>query len=118
MVMSKNNGDGTFTYTPADNYNGADSFTYTVTDGNGQTSTATVNFKVNSVNDGPTAIGDSITVVEDNSITTGNLLANDTDTDGDALVVKSVSEADHGTVIYKWRRYIQLQTRRQLWRYR
>ena len=31
------NGDGTFTYTPTANFNGADSFTYTVTDGNGGT---------------------------------------------------------------------------------
>ena len=30
------NGDGTFTYTPTANFNGADSFTYTVADGNGE----------------------------------------------------------------------------------
>ena len=31
------NADGTITYTPAANYNGADSFTYTISDGNGGT---------------------------------------------------------------------------------
>ena len=31
------NADGTITYTPAANYNGADSFTYTIGDGNGGT---------------------------------------------------------------------------------
>jgi len=36
------NTDGTVTYTPAANYNGADSFTYTISDGQGGTSTATV----------------------------------------------------------------------------
>ncbi|WP_372993934.1 HYR domain-containing protein, partial [Sulfitobacter sp.] len=34
------NGDGTFTYTPNENYNGPDSFTYTISDGNGGTDTA------------------------------------------------------------------------------
>src|SRR6266446_4632873 len=45
-----NNGDGTFTYTPAANFNGPDSFTYTIDDGAGGTSTATVNIDVAAVN--------------------------------------------------------------------
>jgi VCBS repeat-containing protein len=52
-----NNGDGTFTYTPTLNFNGADSFTYTVTDGS-LNSTATVNVTVNPVNDAPVAMAD------------------------------------------------------------
>ncbi|MCA9217189.1 MAG: cadherin-like domain-containing protein, partial [Planctomycetales bacterium] len=36
------NGNGTFNYTPALNFNGSDSFTYDVSDGNGGTDTATV----------------------------------------------------------------------------
>ncbi|MFV2065460.1 MAG: DUF4347 domain-containing protein, partial [Pirellulales bacterium] len=47
------NGDGTFTYSPTANFNGADSFSYTVNDGNGGTDTATVNITVNPVNDAP-----------------------------------------------------------------
>ena len=31
------NGDGTFTYSPTADFNGADSFSYTVSDGNGGT---------------------------------------------------------------------------------
>lgn len=42
-----NNGNGTFTYTPAANFIGADSFTYTVSDGNGGTDIGTVNITVN-----------------------------------------------------------------------
>ncbi len=40
------NADGSFTYTPNNNYAGTDSFTYTITDLVGQTATATVNLTV------------------------------------------------------------------------
>ena len=40
------NGDGTFTYTPASGFNGTDSFTYTLTDDDAETSTATVTVTV------------------------------------------------------------------------
>jgi VCBS repeat-containing protein len=46
--------NGTFTYTPAANFNGSDSFSYTITDGT-LTSTATVTLTVTDVNDVPTA---------------------------------------------------------------
>src|SRR5207344_2332152 len=43
-----NNNDGTVTYTPNADFNGADSYTYSVTSG-GATETATVNVTVNAV---------------------------------------------------------------------
>ncbi len=43
---------------------------------------------------------DSITTDEDTAITTGNVLANDTDLDGDTLTVDSFTQPAHGTVIY------------------
>ncbi|CAH1569136.1 VWFA domain-containing protein [Vibrio jasicida] len=46
------NDDGTITYTPDQDYNGADEFTYTVTSG-GVTETTTVSLNVTSVNDKP-----------------------------------------------------------------
>ncbi|MBD2344302.1 DUF4347 domain-containing protein [Anabaena subtropica] len=42
-----NNNDGTYTYTPAEDYYGVDRFTYTISDGQGNTSTAIVNLTVN-----------------------------------------------------------------------
>ena len=95
------NGDGTFTYTPDLNYNGADSFTYTVGDGNGGTDVATINLTVNAVNDAPTPGNDQISVDEDSMVTTGNLLANDLDVDGNDFFVHGVSEPTHGTVVYE-----------------
>ncbi|WP_240998128.1 tandem-95 repeat protein [Vibrio owensii] len=46
------NNDGTITYTPDQDYNGADEFTYTVTSG-GVTETTTVSLNVTPVNDKP-----------------------------------------------------------------
>ncbi|MBN3891790.1 MAG: cadherin-like domain-containing protein [Nostoc sp. JL31] len=45
-----NNNDGTYTYTPVQNYYGLDSFTYTISDGHGGNSTATVNLTINQYN--------------------------------------------------------------------
>ncbi|MFP4386280.1 MAG: Ig-like domain-containing protein [Alphaproteobacteria bacterium] len=101
--------DGTFTYTPAENFHGTDSFTYTVTDNDGATATATATFTVNSVNDGPVAEDDVFNGSEDAQIA-GNVLGNDTDIDGDALSVTagvyetaqggSVTIAEDGSFTY------------------
>ncbi|MGE0247706.1 MAG: beta strand repeat-containing protein, partial [Pyrinomonadaceae bacterium] len=94
------NPDGTVSYTPDANYNGADSFTYTISDGNGGTATATVNLTVTPVNDPPVANDDTFTVAEDSGATALNVLGNDSilpDT-GETLTVTSVTQPAHGTV--------------------
>ena len=68
----------------------ADSFTYTMDDGSGATATATVNVTVNAVNDAPVAVADAATVSEGGSVTTVNVLANDSDVDG-TLTAASVA---------------------------
>jgi len=80
-----NNGDGTFTYTPPAGFDGSDSFVYTVSDGNGGEDQGTVRITVNAVNPPPVAVDDAVTTDEDTPVTTGNVLANDTDPDGDTL---------------------------------
>ena len=92
------NGDGTVTYTPDENYNGTDSFIYIVSDGNGGLDTATVTVIINPVNDPPVATNDNLTTDEDVPGTV-NVLANDSDVDGDALTVSSVGNPSHGLVI-------------------
>ena len=90
---------GICTYTPAANYSGPDSFSYTVSDGNGGTDTATVNVTVTPVNDDPNAVNDSLTTNEDTASAPLNVLANDTDIDGGALTVTTLTPtAGHGTV--------------------
>jgi large repetitive protein len=72
------NPNGSYTYTPAANYNGADSFTYTVSDGNGGTATGTIVVNVASVNDAPTTAGGTASGNED-TVVTGALSAADID---------------------------------------
>ena len=91
------NGDGTLNYVPNDNFNGTDTISYTISDGNGGTATATVTVTVDGVNDAPVAVNDTATVSEDSSSNIINVLANDTDIDGDSLTV-SAATSSNGTV--------------------
>ncbi|MCF2147238.1 putative Ig domain-containing protein [Desmonostoc muscorum LEGE 12446] len=43
------NGNSTYTYTPFQNYYGSDGFTYSISDGQGASSTATVNLTINQI---------------------------------------------------------------------
>jgi VCBS repeat-containing protein len=80
------NADGTFAYTPDAHYNGADAFTYSLTDADGSVSTATVEIDVTPLADAPFARPDTASAPEDSPIV-GNVLANDSDADGDPLQV-------------------------------
>jgi VCBS repeat-containing protein len=59
------NPDGSFTYTPAENFCGEDSFTYKAYDGELYSNVATVRIVVTCVNDAPVARDDSYTTDED-----------------------------------------------------
>ncbi|WP_213879329.1 Ig-like domain-containing protein [Pseudomonas sp. dw_358] len=91
------NADGTFRYQPAANFNGSDSFTYQVRDADGSTVTATATVTVSPVNDAPQAQNDVATTAEDTPVVI-NVLANDSDVDGDSLSVTAASAA-HGSVV-------------------
>jgi VCBS repeat-containing protein len=94
------NANGSFTYTPAANYNGGDSFTYKANDGAADSNVATVNITINSVNDAPVAVNDSYTTNEDTALTVAapGVLGNDTDADGDALTAILVTGPAHGAL--------------------
>jgi VCBS repeat-containing protein len=85
---------GNVVFTPAANYNGPASFTYTVSDGNGGTSTATVNLAINPVNDVPTANADTASTAINTALPSIAVLANDSDADGDTLTVTSATLAN------------------------
>ena len=80
-------------YTPNANANGEDSFTYKVNDGTHDSSAATVTITINSLNDDPVATDDAKTINEDSAKTEINVIANDTDIDGDDLTVTAITTA-------------------------
>ncbi len=95
------NSDGSFTYDPpADSCCGDDSFTYTVSDGHGGTDTATVSITVNCTcnNNSPVANDDTASTLTNTPVDI-DVLANDSDPDGDPLIVVSVTQPSHGTVV-------------------
>jgi trimeric autotransporter adhesin len=119
-TMSTSNGgtvallaNGSFTYTPSNNYEGVDSFEYEVSDGS-LIGTATVYIAVLGGNIAPVAQNDAFTINHGNN-TTGNLIANngsgaDSDSDGGTLSVveslitttqgRSVSVSANGNFVY------------------
>ena len=91
------NVDETITYTPNPGFHGIEVLSYTVSDGHGGIDTALLTITVDAVNEAPVAVDDTATA------TAGvpeviDVLANDTDGDGDALSVAGVTQGTLGTV--------------------
>ena len=93
--------DGTVTFTPDANFNGAANFTYTVSDGSLTSNPATVTVNVAAVNDAPVAAADTLAATEDTQVTytAAQLLGNDTDVDGNPLTIASVTSAAGGSAV-------------------
>jgi VCBS repeat-containing protein len=87
------NADGSYTYVPNaaaqgldDGESAQDVFSYTASDGTAS-DTATLTVTVNGANDAPVANDDTASTNEDSAGVSGNVLANDTDVDGEPLTV-------------------------------
>ena len=93
-------GDGSFTYTPAANFNGTDSFTYRASDGTLDSGLATVTITITAVNDTPVATNDAYTTDEDTALTVAapGVLGNDSDLDSSTLTAAVVTGPGHGTL--------------------
>lgn len=89
------NTDGTYTYTPNANYNGADSFVVEVSDGKGGSTTVITDINVIPVNDAPVASAPAIGTLEDTP-QTGAVTASDVD--GDTLTYTLGTSPLHGLV--------------------
>lgn len=94
-VLSAN---GLIFYTPTTNFSGSDPFEYTISDGNGGNDTATVVVTVNFVNVPPVANEDSLSV-DEGDVASIDVIANDTDADGDTLVVVELIQPNNGIAV-------------------
>src|SRR5207249_2306186 len=91
------NGDGTYSYTPAQYYHGTDSFTFKANDGALDSNVATINLTVHHVNQAPVAAPAPRTG-DVNTTITGAATA--TDVDVDPLTFLKVSNPTHGTLTF------------------
>jgi hypothetical protein len=97
------NNNGTWSFTPAANYNGAVNLNYNVTDGKGGSTEASQSFTLAAVNDAPTLTGTKATLSAGTqgtayTISQTELLAGFTDVDGDILSVSKLS-ASNGSLV-------------------
>ena len=92
--------DGKIYFTPTTNFNGQAGFDYQVLDGHGGVSLAHVDIQVRSVNDAPLIANESLTVDEDTILLfdVAQLLGNDWDVDGDALIMNWIGGESNGTL--------------------
>jgi hypothetical protein len=88
--------DGSFLYVHDGSETTSDEFTYVANDGKSNSNVATVSMVVVPSNDPPTAVGDVTATTEDQPIKI-DVLANDSDPDGDKLTVDWVTNPTNGT---------------------
>lgn len=89
------NADQTFTYTPGAGFVGEDGFGYTISDGRGGTAQAEVTLVVEWPNQAPVAVDDRATTTQGVPVTI-DILANDSDADGDSLRLVALRMPLHG----------------------
>jgi len=103
LVSNASNGDvtvssnGAFAYTPSENFNGSDSFEFLVNDGQANSSPATIDISINSINDIPVIENSNFSVNEDSSLSEQ---VQSLDVDNDNLTLEIVSPASNGDITF------------------
>ncbi|WP_152992905.1 tandem-95 repeat protein [Pseudomonas citronellolis] len=93
------NGDGSYSYTPAADYNGPDSFVVTVSDGQGGEAEQLVTVTVTPVNDAPVFTSPASQSIAEDDVLHGQLAASDVDGDALTYALKNGSAPAHGSVV-------------------
>lgn len=91
------NPDGTFTYSPDNNYNGIDAFTFSVCDPLDACDAAVMTINVESINDLPIVADESNVCPSDLNIS-GSVAANDSDVESENLAYSIVSVSGPGSI--------------------
>ncbi len=91
--------DGSFTFTPDNNYVGSDSFSYRLTDGQALSNYTTVNITVVDTNTPPVANVDYYQTTKNTQLVVNapGVMSNDTDIDNDDLTMANAIHGDHGS---------------------
>ncbi|MCF8025900.1 MAG: tandem-95 repeat protein [Desulfobacteraceae bacterium] len=84
------------TYTPENDFSGTDAFSFVAGDRHLDSDPAAVTIEIAAVNDAPTAEDDTFTGAS-TPVTTGDVLANDSDPDNDTLTVSGFTQPSRGT---------------------
>ncbi|HEX8120637.1 MAG TPA: tandem-95 repeat protein, partial [Solirubrobacteraceae bacterium] len=94
------NTDGTFSYTPNADFNGADSFTYKAKDAALDSNTVTVDLTINAINDAPVnTVPGTQTINEDsNLVLSGGNAPTIVDVDAASSTMKLTLTVEHGTL--------------------
>ena len=97
--------DGSFTYSPAPDFDGSVTFTYGANDGTNSSAPVTVTITVTPVNDPPAGVADAYDMTMDTvMVVVGGLpygeglLANDQDVEGDTLSAEAMSGPTNGAL--------------------
>ncbi|WGZ93833.1 MAG: IPTL-CTERM sorting domain-containing protein [Candidatus Thiothrix putei] len=88
-------------YTPTAGYTGSDTLKYRITDADGNIAEASISLSITvtaAANKAPIAEADQVTTTAGSPITV-DVLANDSDADGDKLTVSAVTSGENGTVV-------------------
>jgi VCBS repeat-containing protein len=94
--------DGSFVYTPNNNYCGPDSFTYHAFDGQANSNNVSVMIEIACVNDAPVAGDDAYNTSEDTPLTISapGILTNDSDVEGSSLTAVLDTTVTTGTLSF------------------
>ena len=102
-VVDASHSAAVLTFVPKANFNGSTSFSFAAQNSAGQedVTPVTATIKVTPVNDAPVGVADTLSAITGlaATYTAAQLLSNDTDVDGDALTIKSVTAGAGGTVV-------------------
>jgi hypothetical protein len=92
------NPNGSFDVTPVPNFNGTASFNYKVKQNGSAIAIHHVTLNIRPQNDAPHAVNDSFNVGRNSAVQNLVVLGNDTDADGDNLVITAKTNNTHATI--------------------